>query len=179
MKFLKSKLKNIKEIKELFNKTFSDSESEEEGIVIGDLVYDLISNTDSEDLFVYNAVENEKIIGSIIFSRLSFEKSQLTAFLLGPVAVHTDYQGRGIGQKLINYGHDDLKKNGIKLVFTYGDINFYSKVGYNMISEEKVKAPKKLSYSKGWLAQSLVDNEISPISGNSYCVDAFNDPKYW
>jgi len=179
MKFLKSRLESIKEIKELFNKTFSDSEGEEEGILIGNLAYDLIKNTNSKDLFVYNAVENEKIVGSIIFSRLSFEKSQVTAFLLAPVAVHTDYQGRGIGQKLINYGHDDLKKNGVKLVFTYGDINFYSKVGYNIISEEKVKAPINLSYPEGWMAQSLIDNEVSPISGNSYCVEAINDPKYW
>lgn len=179
MKFLKSKSENVMEIKELFYKTFKDSEGKDEGILIGDLVYNLIINTNSNDLFVYNAIENKKLIGSIIFSRLKFEKSEITAFLLSPVAVHTDYQKRGIGQKLINYGHNDLKKIGVKLVFTYGDINFYSKVGYNIISEEKVKAPLKLSYPEGWLAQSLVDNEISPIPGNSYCVEAINSSKYW
>src|SRR6056297_374096 len=100
MELLKSKLENIEEIKQLFIKTFSDSEGEAEGRLIGDLAFDLMTKTDSQDLHVFIASENEKIIGSIIFSRLRFEKSQVNAFLLSPVAVHTDYQGKGIGQKL-------------------------------------------------------------------------------
>ncbi|MTI70572.1 MAG: N-acetyltransferase [Firmicutes bacterium] len=179
MEFSKFRLENIEEIKQLFIKTFSDSEGQSEGILIGDLTFDLMTKTESQDLHVFIATENEKIIGSIIFSRLRFEKSQINAFLLSPVAVHTDYQGKGIGQKLIDFGHDDLKKNGVELVFTYGDINFYSKVGYNVISEKVVKAPLKLSYPEGWLAQSLVSNEIQPISGKSYCVESINKSEYW
>jgi hypothetical protein len=32
---------------------------------------------------------------------------------------------------------------------------------------------------EGWLGQSLVGDEIEPIAGNSYCVEAFNKPEYW
>lgn len=179
MKFSRASLESRDEIKQLFIKTFSDSEGQTEGSLIGNLVVDFMTQTDSQDLYVFIAIENEEIIGSIIFSKLKFEKSQTDAFLLSPVAVHPNHQGKGIGQKLINFGHEKLKNNGVELVFTYGDINFYAKVGYKVISEKIVKAPLELSYPEGWLAQSLVNNEIHPISGDSYCVEAINNPKYW
>lgn len=135
--------------------------------------------TDPRDLHVFITVENGNIIGSIIFSRLRFEKSRRIAFLLSPVAVHPDYQKKGIGQQLITFGHNNLKKNRVELVFTYGDINFYSKIGYKVISENLVKAPLPLSYPEGWLAQSLTGDEIQPIPGNSYCVEAISKSEYW
>ena len=166
------------EIEKLFTKVFSESEGQSEGLLIGKLVHDLISSTDPKRLYGFIAKENGQIIGSIFFSSLMFE-SEVNAFILSPVAIHTDYQGQGIGQKLINFGINYLKDNGVGLVFTYGDPNFYKKVGFKPISEKVVKAPLKLKYPAGWLCQSLVGNEIEPIAGNSYCVDALNHPEYW
>ena len=178
MKFSAYNPSDIEEIKQLFVKTFSDSEGKSEGLLIGNLVHDLISNTNSHDLYGFVATENKQIIGCIFFSKLTFE-NEIKAFLLSPVAIHTDFQKQGIGQKLINFGLNILKENGVKLIFTYGDSNYYSKVGFNPIAETLIKAPLKLSYPEGWLAQSLVSNEIQPITGNSYCVEAFNKPKLW
>jgi len=169
---------NIEEIKQLFIKTFSDSEGQSEGLVIGDLAYDLLTRTDGQDLYCFVAIENERIIGSIIFSRLKFE-SELSAFLLSPVAVSTSFQGKGIGQQLIDFGLNTLKENGVELAVTYGDPNFYSKVGFSKITEKIIKAPLKLSYPEGWLGQSLLSAEIEPITGRSSCVEALNKPAIW
>ncbi|WP_028862122.1 GNAT family N-acetyltransferase [Psychromonas aquimarina] len=179
MKFSTYNPSSIEEIKLLFTKTFSDSEGEAEGTLIGNLAYDLLTNTDGHDLYCFIATENEKIIGSIIFSKLGFEKSEVNAFLLAPVAVHTSCQGKGVGQKLINFGLDALKQSGVELAITYGDPNFYSKAGFAPINEELVKAPLKLTYPEGWLGQSLVSDKIEAIAGNSYCVQALSKPEYW
>ena len=168
----------IEKIKQLFTETFSDSEGQSEGLIIGNLAYDLMTSTDGNDLYGFVATENEQIIGSIIFSMLAFE-NEVNAFLLSPVAIHTSYQGKGIGQKLINFGLNTLKENGVELAFTYGDPGFYSKVGFSPITEKLVKAPLTLTYPKGWLGQSLLSDEIEPITGNSHCVDALNKPEYW
>ena len=56
---------NNEEIRQLFIKTFSDSEGESEGSVIGNLVHDLMTTTDENDLYGFVTVEDEKIIGSI------------------------------------------------------------------------------------------------------------------
>jgi len=172
------KSSDIEEIKQLFTKVFSDSEGLSEGELIGNLTYDIMTTTDAQDLYGFIAIENEKIIGSIFFTRLTFER-EVNAFLLSPVAIHTNYQGKGIGQKLINFGINHLKENGVGLVFTYGDYKFYSKVGFILITEEIAKAPLKLTYPEGWLGQSLVSDEIEPIAGDSSCVEAFNKPEIW
>lgn len=168
----------IQEIKDMFTKTFSDSEGLSEGVFIGNLAYDLMTSSDKNDIFYFVASENERIIGCIFFSRLTFE-SGINAFLLAPVAVHTDYQGRGIGQKLINFGLNALREKGVELVFTYGDIKFYSRVGFGLIDESIAKAPLKLTYPLGWLCQSLDYGEIKPVAGNSCCIEALNKQEYW
>ena len=105
--------------------------------------------------------------------------SDLEAFILSPVAIDTDYQKKGIGQKLILFGIDYLKQKQIALLFTYGDPNYYKKVGFQQVSETVIKAPLKLTYPEGWLAQSLVKDVIEPIEGPSTCVNALNHQHYW
>ncbi|WP_434355071.1 N-acetyltransferase [Parasalinivibrio latis] len=166
------------EIKALFTKTFSDSEGEAEGAVIGELANELLTTTNSKDLRGFVAMEENKIIGSILFTTLTFENGP-SAFLLSPVAVHTDYQKQGIGQKLIQFGLEALKEEGVELAFTYGDPDYYSRVGFQQISEEVAKAPLVLSYPHGWLCQTLSGAEITAIPGESYCVSALNKQAYW
>lgn len=178
MEFLTYKSGNIEAIKQLFTQVFSNSEGQAEGELIGNLTYDIMTATDAQDLYGFVAAENEQIIGSIFFTRLTFENG-VNAFILAPVAVHTSYQGKGIGQKLIKFGINQLIENGVRIVFTYGDHNFYSKVGFKLISEKIAKAPLKLTYPEGWLAQSLVGDEIEAIAGDSSCVEAFNKPEIW
>lgn len=167
-----------KEISALFNKTFGDSEGVEEGKVIASLAERLILYTHPEDIHIFIALQDARIVGCIIFTRLQFE-TDVDAFVLGPVAVHTDCQGQGVGQSLINHGLEALRAGGVSFVITYGDINYYTKVGFDNITEETVPAPLKLSYPEGWLGQSLIHDEITPIKGKSWCVPEFDNPIYW
>ncbi len=178
MKFSTYNPDNIEAIKQLFIKTFSDAEGQSEGLTVGTIAYDLLTGTDSHDFYCFVATENEQIIGSVIFSKLTFE-NEVSAFLLSPVAIHTNGQGKGTGQKLITFGLNTLKENEVELIFTYGDPDFYSKVGFSQITEDIVKAPLKLTYPEGWLGQSLLSDKIEPIAGNSFCVEGLNKPEYW
>ena len=63
----------------------------------------------------------------------------------------TGRQKKGIGQQLICFGIEQLKSKGIELLFTYGDPNYYSKVGFVSVTEEAIKAPLKLNFPHGWL----------------------------
>ena len=166
------------EIIKLFTDVFSDSESQEEGQVIGQLVTELIGTTDSNDLLGYVSMSDGKIIGCIFFSRLTLPSGKI-AFILSPVAVASRKQGKGLGQQLIKFGTQQLQSHGVELVFTYGDPDFYSKVGFVKIGEDVVKAPKKLTYPDGWLAQSLKNESIASEVGAAKCVGALNKQEYW
>ncbi len=163
---------------QLFTRAFSDSEGENEGNIIGKLVSELISTTNTQDIFGFVAFSQRKIIGCIFFSRLTLS-NKANAFILSPVAVDTVHQRKGIGQQLISFGINHLKEIGVDLVFTYGDPDFYSKIGFKHVSEESIKAPLKLTYPEGWLGQSLTNIAIEPVLGITYCVEALNKQDYW
>lgn len=165
-------------IEGLFVSVFSKSEGEQEGVLIGNLVKEMIASTDSRDLFGFVAVEGNQIVGAIFFSRLSFEKD-VDVFILAPVAVHSDHQGMGIGQALIKHGLQEMQKSGVSFVTTYGDPAFYSKVGFHPISQDVIAAPLELSKPEGWLGQSLTDDPIEAIPGICTCVKALDNPAYW
>ncbi|EGR1221239.1 N-acetyltransferase [Vibrio parahaemolyticus] len=180
MKYASYKQEQTQEIITLFNDTFSDSEGKEEGTLIAKLVEDFLTlPTKDEDLYVFIAQdESERIVGSIIFSRLSFPNGG-NIFLLAPVAVATDRHGQGVGQGLIKFGLATLKEKGVTVAITYGDINFYSKIGFAPISQGVIQAPLDLSYPEGWIAQSLVSKAVPNIEGKPTCLPAIDNPYYW
>lgn len=163
---------------ELFSKTFSDSEGPTEGQMIGQLVNNLISQTPEQDISVAVARDGSDVVGCILFTRLAFENER-ECFLMAPVAVRTDYQGKGVGQALIEFGLTSMRDQGVKLAFTYGDPKFYSKTGFEQVTEQAFEAPLPLSFPHGWMAQSLSEEKIEALSGRSVCVPAFNQPELW
>jgi predicted N-acetyltransferase YhbS len=167
-----------KEVVSLFTSVFTASEGEKEGILIGNLSSALASNIDNEETICFGVCENESLIGSIFFTRLRFN-DPIQVYMLAPVAVRTEYQGKGIGQALINYGLDELKKRAVSFAVTYGDPSFYVKVGFQALSETVIQAPLKLSMPFGWLGQSLTGESIPTINERPACVKEFNDPIFW
>ena len=169
---------NTKEVTALFTTVFTSSEGEEEGKLIGKLVSALSSNIDNKDIFCFGAYRQKQLIGSIFFTRLRF-KAPLRVYMLAPVAVSTAYQGKGIGQSLINYGLEEMKNISAAVVVTYGDPSYYRKVGFQPLSERVIQAPLALSMPEGWLGQSLTEQPIPAINERPTCVKAFTDPVYW
>ncbi len=167
------------DIIDLFTSTFTASEGVEEGALIGDLVRNLLGGTAANDRFVFTAEEKGRIVGGIVFSRLTYEQDDRTLFILAPVAVATDQQGKGIGQRLLIHGLASLRGAGVDIAMTYGDPNYYAKVGFMPISEADAQAPFPLSRPEGWLAQSLTQRPMTPLKGPSRCVEALNDPVFW
>ncbi len=99
--------------------------------------------------------------------------------MLAPVAISTKHQGKGVGQSLIKHGLNELKNRSTNFVITYGDPSFYSKVGFQHLSENIIQAPLKLSIPEGWLGQSLSEEPILSINERPRCIKEFNDPVYW
>ena len=167
------------EIIDLLAAAFAASEGADEGALIRDLSRNLLATTADADIHVFTARETRSLIGAIIFSRLTYEHDGRTVFLLGPVGVATDRQGRGTGQRLLTHGLACLRKSGVDVAVTYGDPKYYSRVGFRAITEEFAQAPFKLKYPKGWLGQSLTDRSLTPLTGPSRCVEAFHRPEFW
>ncbi|MBV1895584.1 MAG: N-acetyltransferase [Rhodobacteraceae bacterium] len=163
----------------MFYETFTGSEGAEEGLVIKELVAGMLASLRPDDMRVFSAIEDGSILGSIIFTRMKYEQDARTVFILSPVAVSTKHQGKGVGQRLISHALQALRDNGVDVALTYGDINFYSKVGFAHITEADAQPPLPLQYPEGWLGQSLDDSRFEPLIGPSQCVAPLNDASLW
>lgn len=165
-------------LRDLFSRAFGDAEGEAEGQTIGQLAFELVANRDAHDTYVFTAGSAGELIGSIVFTRLLLG-NDVSAFLLSPVAVRTDHQGRGVGQKLIRFGLDALKADGVEVAVTYGDPNYYGRLGFEPVSEALLPSPQPLSFPHGWLAQSLAGGPLPVMSGPVRCAAPLDKPDYW
>lgn len=164
---------------QLFEDTFTASAGAGEGRLIGTLVADLMAHGTANELFAFSARDAGGLVGAIFLSRMRFGQSGVEAFLLSPVAVRKGRQGEGIGQGLIAFGLDRLRREGVRVVLTYGDPAFYSRVGFRKISTDLVPAPHPLSQPGGWLGQSLTGAPLVPLPGPARTVAAMDRPEIW
>ena len=179
MNFTKLDISRSAEITELFENIFSASEGAEEGQAIGDLTRRIMAKTAPEDLYVFGATSGADIAGSIMCTRLTYPNSDQAVFVMAPVAVASKVQGQGIGQKLIAFGLAELSAASVDVVVTYGDPSYYTKSGFNVITEDQIAAPYKLQFPEGWLAQSLNGKPLPNLGEPCHSVAAFADPQFW
>lgn len=165
-------------IEALFTTVFTDSGTEAEGRLIGNLARELVEGTKEGELIGFAGEDGGSLVASVLFSRLSFP-TDIRVFLLAPVAVHSAHQGRGIGQRLMNHALNALRNEGVEFAITYGDPRFYGKVGFQSICEDVVVPPFTLSQPEGWLGQSLSSDSIDSLTGTCSCVPAFHNPVFW
>ena len=163
----------------LFIRTFSASEGVDEGVIIGDVVRDLLQARDRWDVRLFVALEEAGVIGGCLLSRLVFPDDARKVYLLSPVAVAPERQGRGVGQVLLRHALQALRDEGADVVATYGDPGFYGKVGFAPVSIGTLPAPHPLSQPEGWLAQSLIGAALTPFAGQPRCAGALDNPALW
>ena len=167
------------ELIELFAATFTASEGPDEGALIGDLVRGLFAETPIGDIRVFCTEDEGHAIGAAIFTRLTYLEDPHVVFLLSPMAVAPERQRRGIGQALLSQAFEALRYEGIQIVITYGDPDYYGRVGFRPITEDRARAPLPLSVSHGWIGQSLTEEQMPVLQGPSTCVAALNRNDVW
>ncbi len=145
--------------------TFAVSEGAEAGERIGGLVRDLLADTPSGDIRVFCVEDEDRVIGAVLFTRLSFPEDLRRVVLLSPMAVAVGRQGQGVGQALLARALAALRSEGVEVAITYGDPAFYGQVGFMPITEDQARAPLPLSLPHGWLGRSLTDRKMPMLRG--------------
>lgn len=179
MEFLEGTTGYEAALTDLFATTFEDAEGPEEGQVIGGLVSDLVSDTPKVDIRVFRAEQDGAIIAAAIFTSLSFPQDPNRVVLLSPMAVATAHQRKGIGQALLRHALHALREGGADVAITYGDPEYYKRVGFQPITEAQAAAPLPLSMPQGWLGQSLTGTDMPKLVGASRCVEALHRKDVW
>lgn len=100
---------------------------------------------------------NNSIIGHIIFTKIKVEQNDLIA--LGPLSVLPEFQGNGVGSKVITKGHKIALELGYKGSIVVGHENYYTKFGYKPASIFGIIAPFDVP------DKNFVDKSLESIKG--------------
>jgi predicted N-acetyltransferase YhbS len=79
------------------------------------------------------ALQDDKIVGNIMYTKSAIQKADGTLFLaitFGPISVLPEFQKQGIGQALIHHSFDEARKLGHKAVIIYGFPSYYEQFGF-------------------------------------------------
>ena len=163
----------------VFHNSFSESVGGSEGTLIRTLVEHLLENTPEPDIFIFAALRQDTVIGCAIFSRLTYSDDARNVFILSPMAIHPNHQNNGIGQTLLRESLAALRNHGVDILITYGDPNYYEKIGFLPVTEQVAPPPFPLSMPIGWIGQSLHGSEMPPLQGSCTCVSALKNPAIW
>lgn len=88
------------------------------------------------------ALENEKILGHIMFTKIQIGEE--TGLALAPLSVLPEYEKKGIGKALIKKGHEIAKEMGYSIIIVLGHSGYYTKFGYEKASDYKIYPPFKV-----------------------------------
>ena len=155
----------------------------EKGPEIAGLVNGLLHDPSAMPLLSLIAVDDDKAIGHILFTKARIADSQesISAVILAPLAVIPEAQSRGVGGRLIQEGLRLLLESGVDLVFVLGHPGYYPRHGFKPAGALGFEAPYPIpdEHADAWMVQELHPGVIGSISGKVICADVLNQPEHW
>jgi putative acetyltransferase len=132
-----------------------------EGAVLASLVAD-VAVTELE----------RRVVGHILFSRMWIDTAgcSIPASALAPMAVLPEYQGQGIGGRLIQRGLDELRRQGEAIVIVLGHPAYYPRFGFSTAKTRLLQSPFP---PEAYMAMELRPGALNGIRGRVRYTAAF------
>lgn len=156
---------------------------EEKGREIASLVNDLFEDKSAIPILSIVAVDNEMLIGHILFTKITVKGSTeaISARILAPLAVLPEAHNKGVGSQLITEGLRQLKESGVELVFVLGHPDYYPRFGFTPAGALGYEAPYPIpeEHAAAWMVLGLCPGVVGKIKGKIQCSDVLNQPEHW
>ena len=179
LKIRKSTQSDLNDVLHVERQAFGNDKGSE----IVDLVEGLLSDPSAMPLLSLPAVNDERSIGHILFTKARINNSidSISAVILAPLAVIPEAQSHGVGGQLIKEGLRQLSETGVELVFVLGHPEYYPRYGFRPAGSLGFEAPYPIpnEHANAWMVQELQPGVIGNVSGNLICADVLNQPEHW
>ena len=119
---------------------------------------------------------NGKIVGHILLTKLKIKNKSnvFDSLALAPVSVLPEYQGKGIGGKLIVGSHKKAKELGHKSIVLLGHENYYPRFGYEQADKYGIELPFKVP-KENCMVIELIENGLKGVNGMVEYPKEFNE----
>ena len=162
------KTEDINDIREVNEKAFGKPQE-------ANIINNLRRNCD--ELLSLVAVENEKIVGYILFSPAIIDGKHgiIKGMGLAPMAVLPEKQRQGIGSELVKIGIEYLKETKYLFIIVLGHPEYYPRFGFEPASRYRIKSQWEgvpdNAFMILWLDKTMMDK----VSGVAKYRDEFNE----
>lgn len=154
--------------------------SDEENKVIMNLVQELSRETTSPSIKSLVDQLDDQIIGYVSYSPIFLKSdTNISGYILTPLAVSTKHQKQGVGSNLINAGIDMLTKDCAGVLLVYGDPAYYGRFGFKEETGHSFVPPHTLQYPLGWTGMMLNETAVPEQPIKFECVSALSKPNLW
>lgn len=144
------------------------------------LISEIIEAGSTTDSLVLGYEVNGALVAGVAFSPVVMKDvSSPGAFILAPLAVHSEYHHKGIARQLIESGKETLAARGIDFLFVYGDPAFYGRFGFSVELGKCFVPPYELEYDFGWQALQLGTADAGHTKHSFTCIPPLSDASLW
>src|SRR6476646_5548800 len=117
-----------------------------------------------EGLSFVAQADQVELAGVISYWRVFIGAHAVPALLLGPLAVHPNLQGQGIGRRLMRHTLEIARGRGERLVILVGDEPYYARVGFRRVPDWRMGMPGYLDPDR-FLYRELVEGARDDAMG--------------
>ncbi|MGL5381622.1 GNAT family N-acetyltransferase [Clostridium sp.] len=120
------------------------------------------------------AMDEDKIVGHIMFTKafIESENNKVETLALAPLAVSPEYQGKGVGSKLINDALNIAKGLGYNSVIVLGSEKYYPRFGFKEAKSFGVNPSFEVP-SANFMALELNEDSLRDVNGTMIYAKEF------
>lgn len=123
------------------------------------------------------ARQKEQVLGHILFSPVRIVQAEgwtVSGMGLGPLAVHPDYQGLGIGSDLCRAGLKRMEAAGNPFVVVLGHPGYYPRFGFQKASAHGIRSAFKGIPDEAFMIRVIDPGIMSGVRGVAYYRQEFD-----
>lgn len=151
-----------------------------EGAAVAGLAVDLLSERTIPPTISLVAEVDGVLRGHVCFSPVTRHgTADFVGYILAPLAVRPERQGRGIGSHLIRKGIERVSEHDPEVLLVYGDPGYYGRFGFRAERAAGYIPPYPLKFPFGWQGLSLRDNGPGGAGIRIACVPPLCDATLW
>ena len=140
------------------------------------LVHIMRSHPDFVSELDFVALHENRIVGNIMYTKshlVSEDNCRMETLTFGPISVLPEFQGKGIGSKLISHTKEIARRDGYSAIIILGDPRNYCKHGFQSSRDYNISNSEG-KYPYGQLTLELTPEIFKGRNWKFYYSEIFN-----